>query len=470
LGVDARIVGYRTWDLGNSFKMKQPRRGRPPKPLDPNASNAARLGAEIRSRRLERGLTLEALAEVIGFTPQHISEVERAKASVSNPFLTACDHALEAQGSLLELLPAVVYERAIERHDRSVARRRSRRPRVAHERRELPGAPACATTAAEDRIMADLRRGLLCRYDSATCEGERPDDETLRRGVVTCWKLRQQGRYVDLGAMLTKLLSGLDTAVRTGPPDDGLALRLSVHAYNAASAVCKTFGDPGLAVLCADRAVQAARAADEPLLVASAAYRLANVYLCSGDLPEAHEIALSGASVLETATDASRARLATAGGLLLTAAVARARQQDARGAWELICESERLARRLGSEHVGLHTIFGPTSVAIYAVAVAAELGDGRDVVRRAGTIDLVHLPPGLLERRSHFLIEVARGHSQQSNDGEALATLLWAERLTPDEVRLNRKARALVEDLVVRERPGTGPELRELASRLRVEL
>ena len=418
---------------------------------------------------MERGLTLEALAELVGFTPQHISEVERAKASVSSPFLAACDRELEAQGSLLELLPAVVYERALERHDRSVARRRSRRTRVARERRELPGAPACATTDAEDRVMADLRRVLLCRYDCSS-DGDKPDDASLQRGVVMSWKLRQQGRYVDLGVMLTKLLGGLDAAVRAAPRDDGLALRLSVHAYNAASSVCKTFGDPGLAVLCADRAVQAARAVNEPLLVAAAAYRLANVYLCAGDLPEAHEIALSGASVVEPAMDASRAQLATAGGLLLTAAVARARQQDARGAWELIFEAERIAARLGSEHIGLHTIFGPTSTAIYAVAVAAELGDGRDVVRRAGGIDLVRLPPGLLERRSHFLIEVARGHGQQANDGEALATLLLAERLTPDEVRLNAKARSLVEDLVVRERPGTGPELRELASRLRLEL
>src|SRR3954453_9055926 len=89
-------------NVRNSYQMKQPRRGRPPKTLDPSASNAAHLGAEIRSRRLDRGLTLEGLAELIGFTPQHISEVERAKASVSSAFLAACDHALEAQGTLLE--------------------------------------------------------------------------------------------------------------------------------------------------------------------------------------------------------------------------------------------------------------------------------------------------------------------------------------------------------------------------------
>lgn len=451
--------------------MKQPRRGRPPKPLDPNASNAARLGAELRSRRLERELTLEALAGRIGFTPQHVSEVELAKTSVSRPFVAACDRELEADGSLLELLPAVVYERALERHDRSVARRRKPSPsNGAPERRELPAARANATTDTEDRVMAELRRVLLCRYDHGESTGQKPGDTTLQRGVVTCWKLRQQGRYLDLGGMLTKLLAGLDVAVRSGARGDGSPLRLSVHAYNAASAVCKTFGDPGLAVLCADRAIQAARTVDEPLLVASAAYRLANMYLCSGDLFEAHQIAMSGASVIESAVDSSRARLATSGGLLLTAAVARARQQDARGAWELIREAERASGRLGSEHVGLHTIFGPTSVAIYAVAVAGELGDGRDVIRRANDIDLMRLPPGLLERRSHFLIEVARAHHQQGDDGEALSTLLWAERLTPDEVRLNVKARALVEKLILRARQGTAPELVDLAGRLRMNL
>ena len=449
-------------------KMTQPRRGRPPKPLDPNASSAARLGAEIRSRRLERGLTLEALARLIGFTPQHISEVERAKASVSSPFLAACDRALEADGSLLELLPAVVYERAVERHDRSVARRRSKSSEVAQERREPPAPRDAATTDAEARVMAELRRVLLCRYDRAQPDRERPDDATLQRGVVSCWKLRQQGRYFTLGGMLTKLLGGLDAAARAGAHDDGSALRLSVHAYNAASSVCKRLGDPGLAVLCADRAVQAARAVDDPLLVAAAAYRLANVYLCAGNLSEAYEIALSGASVIQSSMDASRSRLATSGGLLLTAAVARARQQDARGAWELIREADLAAGRLGGEHVGLHTIFGPTSVAIYAVAVAADLGDGSDVVRRAGKIDLVRLPPGLLERRSHFLIALARGYSQQANDRDALTTLLWAERLTPDEVRLNRKAHALVEELIARARPSTAPDLRGLAARLHV--
>jgi transcriptional regulator with XRE-family HTH domain len=90
--------------------MTQPRRGRPPRRLDPDASQAARLGAEIRTRRQARGLTLEALAALIGFSPQHISEVELAKVPPSGPFVAACDEALEAGGTLTALLPSVVCE------------------------------------------------------------------------------------------------------------------------------------------------------------------------------------------------------------------------------------------------------------------------------------------------------------------------------------------------------------------------
>jgi transcriptional regulator with XRE-family HTH domain len=100
-------------------------RGRPSKPLNPDASMAAWLGAELRARRQERGLTLKTLGELTGYTYQHVSEVERAKASPSEPFVAACDHALEARGRLLALLPAVINERAVQRHRRAARRRYS---------------------------------------------------------------------------------------------------------------------------------------------------------------------------------------------------------------------------------------------------------------------------------------------------------------------------------------------------------
>jgi transcriptional regulator with XRE-family HTH domain len=105
--------------------MTQPPSDRLTKPLDRDVSYAARLGFEIRKRRQDKGLTLKALASMIGFSLQHLSEVERANAPMSGRFVAACDLALEAQGSLLALLEAVVCERAMQSKQQSVARQRS---------------------------------------------------------------------------------------------------------------------------------------------------------------------------------------------------------------------------------------------------------------------------------------------------------------------------------------------------------
>jgi ATP/maltotriose-dependent transcriptional regulator MalT len=252
------------------------------------------------------------------------------------------------------------------------------------------------------------------------------------------------------------------------PEDQATAFGLLVHSYNTASSVLRKLGDNGLAMIAADRAVQAARTVGEPLLLAASAYRLANVFLPTGRTVEAKEVALSAASSLDPSLDASTAHLATWGGLLLTAAVAAARQGDSREAWELVGEAKAAARRLGTDHADLHTIFGPASLAIQGVQVAAELGDGREVLRRAQSVKPTRLSPYLVERRTHFLIDVARGHAHRADDPAALAMLLEAERLAPEEVRYNPIASELVTVLLRRERRAATPGLRDLSARIGV--
>ena len=98
-------------------------RGRPLKSVDADASCAARLGASLRGMRLAQNLTLHALASRIGYTPQHLSEVELAQASASKAFVAACDQALDAHGALLALYPAVRLEQVVEREKRETSRR-----------------------------------------------------------------------------------------------------------------------------------------------------------------------------------------------------------------------------------------------------------------------------------------------------------------------------------------------------------
>ncbi|HEV8649557.1 MAG TPA: XRE family transcriptional regulator [Actinomycetes bacterium] len=272
-----------------------------------------------------------------------------------------------------------------------------------------------------------------------------------------------------LGGLLPSLLADTELAAKELPGQHrDHATHLLVHTYNVTSAMLKRLGDAELASIASDRAIQAAQRLDDPLLAASAYYRLANVFLPAGRLLETKEVALSAASMLEPGLAASRAQLAAWGGLLLTAALASARQGEWADTWELFGEAKTASRRLGHDYADLHTIFGPTNLAIHGVQLSVELGDGREALRRAGRVDPDRLPPSLLERRSHFFIDLARGHGQRRDDAAAVATLLRAEQVASEEVHFNPQVRDLVQLFLHRERKGAVPELRGLADRIGV--
>jgi transcriptional regulator with XRE-family HTH domain len=99
------------------------RRGRPPSPLEPSASAAARLGADLRGLRAASDLTLAGLSVRVGYSAQYISQVEHGRTAPSEAFVQACDIELGADGELMRLLPAVILEQAQQRSARAAARR-----------------------------------------------------------------------------------------------------------------------------------------------------------------------------------------------------------------------------------------------------------------------------------------------------------------------------------------------------------
>ncbi|MGH8901633.1 MAG: helix-turn-helix domain-containing protein, partial [Egibacteraceae bacterium] len=148
--------------------------GRPPKPLDPNVSSAALLGSRLRRLREERGLSQQRLASLVSFSSQHVGAVERGAAPVSGEFVAECDAALDAGGCLLELFPAVVAERAAERHRRQ-SRRRAEQGRFSDRSRGgvPPGIPEVSlpgAVPARAAAMGAARQPRVSRIDAALVE------------------------------------------------------------------------------------------------------------------------------------------------------------------------------------------------------------------------------------------------------------------------------------------------------------
>ncbi|MGH2942909.1 MAG: helix-turn-helix domain-containing protein, partial [Solirubrobacteraceae bacterium] len=135
--------------------MQPKPRGRPCKPLDPNASKAARLGCDVQVLRRTRGLSQAALGALIGYSGQHVSDVERARACVALSCIAAIDDALNAGGALVALQPAVSAEREAARQARAAARR-GEAVALAALRCALPHGDA-----GDDDVEPTTRLGLL---------------------------------------------------------------------------------------------------------------------------------------------------------------------------------------------------------------------------------------------------------------------------------------------------------------------
>jgi hypothetical protein len=148
---------------------------------------------------------------------------------------------------------------------------------------------------------------------------------------------------------------------------------------------------------------------------------------------------------------------------LLSASAAAARRGDGREARTSLRAAAIFAERLGAERSDYGAVFGPVNVAIHRVAVPVELGAHREALRHVHAVPLGTLPAQLAERRSRFLIDAARAHAGVQDDQGAIGALTEAEAVAPDEVRRHRMTRAVVADLLTRERRSSG--LRELAGR-----
>jgi transcriptional regulator with XRE-family HTH domain/Fe-S-cluster formation regulator IscX/YfhJ len=392
------------------------------------------LGRRIAAERRRRGLSQPELARMIDRSVAWVSQVERGvrkvdRMSVLETVATALDIPLAELAAEAPVVAAVIEES----------------PGAGGLRLVLSGAYAL-------RAMLDGRRAAAL--------------STLRTRVRKAWELTHAGRYDELTDLLGGLVPDLETAARTVPErQQAEVFELLATTYQACSAALAKIGEPDAAWIAADRAMAAAERANNAMLVAAGAFRLVFVFIAARHYDQAEETARTAAAALWPKADQGEPQaMSLWGGLTLQRAVIAARANDADTAYSELERAREIAERLGDGHNEFNTEFGPTNVRLYEIAVAVELGDAGRALRAAATVDSSGLSA---ERQARMLIDVARAHAQRRQIGEAVADLVQAEDITPEQVRGHDLGRQLVSDLLTMQDPPSRA-LRELAERLTV--
>jgi transcriptional regulator with XRE-family HTH domain len=401
------------------------------------------VGERIAIYRRRRGLSQAVLSGLIGRSVSWLSQVERGT------------RAVDRMSVLIDLSRVLKVDIA-----------------------ELTGQPfALAPNGGlEPEGLADIRR-VLMRYTELPAAinpgpstiDTSPDLIQLRSGVDTAWRLRQASRYAQLGHQVPDLITRAEQATQHYQGhEQRAAFALLAETYQVTRAMLRKLGDAHLAWIAADRAVRAGRHAESPLLIAVGARALSQVFTETGQLDAALDISLSSAAALEPSLRGDRSGpqgWSVWGALLLTAAIAAARDNDIGAASDYLRQASRAADHLHADRNDLWTSFGPTGVAIHGISVAVELGDVTETIRLAEQVNTTPLPADLLERRAQVFIDLGRAYVQRRDDAAATTVFRQAEELAPEEVHYSVPVREALREMLKREHRYATPELRPLARR-----
>ncbi|WP_055689457.1 helix-turn-helix domain-containing protein [Streptomyces prasinus] len=327
----------------------------------------------------------------------------------------------------------------------------------------------------------DAVRAVLQRHDIITGRADTADVEpvpvaVLRNALVYARTGFQAGHFARLGTQIPALLVDATRAAdRHRGEDQQEAFRLLSLSLELTEAAAIKWGDTELAVVAGHRAVAAAERSEDPVIMASAARHLADAMTSHGQAEAAVAFATAAAERLRPELlRRGSLGLSVLGMLFLKAALAQAAVAEAddrspevaaRVVPVFLDEADEYAAQLGADGNELWTSFGATNCGLYRVAAHVQLCAGADAVSVAKDIPAAGLETLPRERRAHLLTDRARGETQAGMREEAVATLLEAEALAPEEVVCRPRTKALVEDLRLLGAGSAEGRLRSLAER-----
>lgn len=361
-----------------------------------------RIGARVARLRKARGLTQSGLARRANVSYSLLSKVETGHVPASPVFIGAVARALRADVT------------------------------------DLTGQPYLVPDWPSDRAQAsigEVRRAVSFPDLMPDLEAAPRSVDELETEVGRLVVLQGAARHVELGERLPAVLDEL-TAHAHG--EGGAAVfRLLNRSYAIASSLARRMGYNDLGMLAIERAGGAAARADDPNLPALVALSRALMLLTQGSFRP-------GLALAESALGTAEAPEVD-GALHLRCAISAARAGDAAVAWNHWGTARDLAPAADpSDPYAM--AFNPPNVEVHGVAVAVELTDYDEAVRRGA--NLVLSPVLLPERHAHHRIDLARAYAATGAWRRALDALLQAERIAPLMVRYHPSSRDTVASLL----------------------
>lgn len=389
------------------------------------ASDESRsIGQRARIIRRRRGLTVEVAAGLAGISTGYLSLLERG--------LRRFD-----RGGLLSAVAEALGCSVV----------------------DLTGQPYLPADRASAEALASLPGVREAVYD-ATLD-DPPDVAARSVAELAAWAReadahRDQNRYGTAGYDLGILITELQVIAASGTTDDRrMALSALAQSCHVAAAVAEAMGHQDLALAAAAREYEAAARLGDPTLLGLARYGYAQTWAKVGARRRA--AAVVGESLAEldgadpSADDTGPAEMLGMGHLF--AAKLSARSQRADDSAEHLDHAAELARHTGERNTA-YQHFGPTNVALWRVAVGADLGDGAAVYERAlrDAPNLDVLGSATRSGNYHFDLARALASGEGDRDAEALRHLDMADRLAPQMIRHNPVARDVLGGLEQRAR------------------
>lgn len=402
----------------------------------------------LAARREALGFTQETFAHKMGVEFSTVGRWERGTLTPQpwrRPGLAqALQVSLEELDTLLKPLPAGVHQ--------SLATRRE----------VIVDAALLTGTIVADRTVGrhDRERPPLVGHGQPT---SMPTVAAASEMVAAVHRAYQAARYREAAQLLPSVTATVDALASEGRANERReALRLRCSAAIAAAKLATKAGDAAGAWAEAEQARIAAETTDDTFGHAAAAYQRTCALLRDDQTERAEQAATFAAESLRGDDPPT---LTWRGALTLIGAIIAARRGDATEAADRIDHADDLARRLGKDGNIGWTAFGPTNVLIHRTSVAIALDDPYGALATAEQVDIALLPTGLHGRQAQFHLDSAWAHAQLGEDTHAVIHLLDTERVAPELVGANPNARALIHDLLQRERRRAVPGLRGLALR-----